>query len=166
MKALSYTYDLPGSASFSDRGLLGYTFGPLRQKDLDFYYIESRKGHDTFMVSKKITRTYYILSGYGHFTIDNHRYDVHPGMLVEVPPKVEYSYSGRMTLIAFARPRWFSGNDRHTRWNPDVVQQESPGPPEPERWLTRIARFKIFGKSPVGAYRYLNRWRRSRDRSE
>ena len=79
-----------------------------------------------FMVSKKITRTYFVVSGRGYFTINNHRYDVSPGTLVEVPPKIEYCYSGKMTLIALSKPRWFSGNDRFTRWNPDVVGQDSP----------------------------------------
>src|ERR1700759_2397654 len=114
---MSYTYSLPTAVSFRGKGMFGYTFGPLRQKGLEIYYIEVEKGHDTFMVSKRITRTYYVLSGTGFFMIDNRRYDVRSGILVEVPPKVEYSYSGRMTLIGISRPRWFNGNDRHTKWN-------------------------------------------------
>jgi SAM-dependent methyltransferase len=154
---MPYTYTLPKSTSFTGTGLEGYSFGPLRQKDLDIYYIESEKGHDTFMVSRKITRTYYVLSGSGYFTIDDRRYDVCPGTLVEVPRKVEYSYSGKMTLIGFARPRWFSGNDRHTRWNPDVTCRDSACLPGRESWLTRLIRWTIAGKSPVGAYVRLNR---------
>src|SRR5215469_15958764 len=118
---MPYTYSLPTTVSFTGKGLLGYTFGPLRQKDLDVYYVEVEKGHDVFMVSKKITRTYYVVAGSGHFTIDAHRYDVGPGMVVEVPPKVEYCYSGKMILVIFSRPRWFRGNDTFTKWNPDVV---------------------------------------------
>ena len=38
-------------------------------------------GHDTFMVSKRITRVYYVLSGSGYFTIGDRRYDVSDGML-------------------------------------------------------------------------------------
>jgi hypothetical protein len=135
---MPYTYSLPKLTSFTGVGLHGYSFGPLRQKDLDIYYIESEKGHDTFMVSKKITRTYYVLSGHGYFTINSRRYDVCSGVLVEVPPKVEYSYSGKMTLIAFARPRWFSGNDTHTKWNPDVTSQSSASLPGRESRLTRL----------------------------
>ena len=56
MKLMPYTYTLPKSTSFTGTGLEGYSFGPLRQKDVDIYYIKSEKGHDTFMVSKKITR--------------------------------------------------------------------------------------------------------------
>jgi SAM-dependent methyltransferase len=160
---MPYTYTLPKSTSFTGTGLEGYSFGPLRQQDLDIYYIESEKGHDTFMVSKKITRTYYVLSGSGYFTIDNRRYDVCPGMLVEVPPKVEYSYSGKMTLLAFARPRWFSGNDTHTRWNPDVTcHRDSSCLPGRESWLTRLIRLRIAGRSPASVFLGLNRrlWRR------
>jgi SAM-dependent methyltransferase len=157
-KPTPYTYTLPKLSSFTGTGLEGYSFGPLRHKDLDIYYIESEKGHDTFIVSKKITRMYYILSGSGYFIIDNRRYDVSTGMLVEVPPKVEYSYSGKMTLIGIARPRWFSGNDTHTRWNPDVTRRVSSCLPGRESWLTRLIRLRIAGKSPASAFLRLNRW--------
>src|SRR5262249_4255460 len=126
MKTTGYVYTIPASASFDGKGLVGYNFPPLRQRDLEVYYINVQRGHDTFMISRKITRTYYILNGTGYFTIANLRYDVSPGMLVEVPPKVEYSYSGQMKLIALSRPRWFNGNDRHTRWNPDVIAGDVP----------------------------------------
>src|SRR5215469_9584654 len=98
-EAMSYIYSLPLSTAFDGRGLFGYSFGPLKQKDSDIYYIEVEKGHDTFMISKKIARTYYVLGGSGYFTIADRKYDVSPGMLVEVPPKVEYAYSGKMKLI-------------------------------------------------------------------
>src|ERR1700739_2671769 len=111
IKTMPYVYSVPTSASFAGKGLLGYTFGPLNQKDLEIYYIEVEKGHDTFMVSHRITRTYYVMSGTGYFTIGNHKYDVDPGVLVEVPPKVEYCYSGKMKLIALSKPRCFRGSD-------------------------------------------------------
>jgi SAM-dependent methyltransferase len=162
MKAMPYVYSLPPSTAFDGRGLFGYSFGPLKQKNIDIYYIEVEKGHDTFMISRKITRTYYILSGSGYFTIADRRYDVRPGMLVEVPPKVEYSYSGKMKLIAFAKPRWFMDNDTHTKWNPDVVQGDSPYVAASKFWLTRLLRLQIFGRSPLGVYLGLNRrlWNR------
>ena len=121
---MPYVYSLPASASFTGKGLLGYTFGPLCHKDLEIYYIEAEKGHDVFMISRKITRIYYVLAGSGYFTIDGQKYDVSPGMLVEVPVKVEYCYSGKMTLLALSKPRGFGGNDTFTKWNPDVVGRE------------------------------------------
>jgi SAM-dependent methyltransferase/mannose-6-phosphate isomerase-like protein (cupin superfamily) len=162
MKAMSYIYSLPLSTAFDGRGLFGYSFGPLKQKDIDIYYIEVEKGHDTFMISKKIARTYYVLDGSGYFTIADRKYDVSSGMLVEVPPKVEYAYSGKMKLIAFSRPRWFMGNDTHTKWNPDVVQGNFPCAADGGAWLTRLVRLQIFRKSPIGIYLGLNRrlWNR------
>jgi mannose-6-phosphate isomerase-like protein (cupin superfamily) len=158
---MDYTYSLPSSVSFTGKGLLGYTFGPLNQKDLEIYYIEVEKGHDFFMISKKITRTYYILSGRGYFTIADQKYEVRAGMLVEVPPKVEYCYSGKMTMIGISKPRWFGGNDRATKWNPDVVSRGGAFVEEEESWLTNLLRVKIFGKFPFNAYFRVNQalWR-------
>jgi chemotaxis methyl-accepting protein methylase/quercetin dioxygenase-like cupin family protein len=153
---MSYLHSLPSSVSFTGKGLLGYTFGPLRQKNLEVYYIEVEKGHDVFMISKKITRTYYVLSGAGYFTIGDRKYDVVPGVLVEVPPKVEYCYSGKMKLLAVSRPRWFSGNDTFTKWNPDVVGHDSKIVTDYDFWLARLVRVRCFGKSPVNAYLRIN----------
>jgi SAM-dependent methyltransferase len=153
---MPYVHSLPTSASFETRGILGYTFGPLNDKDLEIYYIEVVKGHDTFMISRKISRFYYILSGSGYFTIADRRYDVIQGMLVEVPTKVEYSYSGQMTLLAFCTPRWFSGNETFTKWNSDVVDEDIPCPANSGSRLIQLAKLKVFGKSPVGIYLRLN----------
>src|SRR5271166_5523838 len=154
---MRYTHSLPPIPSFDGRGLFGYTFGPLQQKDLDIYYVEVDGGHDTFMVSRKITRIYYILDGNGYFTIDDRKYDVSSGMLVEVPPKVEYSYSGRMKLVVFARPGWFAGNDTHTKWNRDAIGHESSAPlPNASRW-SRLFGLRVLGKSPIGAFLRFNR---------
>jgi mannose-6-phosphate isomerase-like protein (cupin superfamily)/SAM-dependent methyltransferase len=151
---MRYTHSLPPIPSFDVKGLAGYTFGPLQQKDLEIYYIEVEKGHDTFMVSKRITRVYYVLSGSGFFTIGGGRYDVSAGMLVEVPPKVEYSYSGKMKLIGISKPRWFSGNDRHTKWNPEVVQR---GDMQGELPITANAQsWKIFAKRLINFYLRFN----------
>lgn len=159
---MGYVYSLPTEMAFDTKGIFGYSFGPLNQKRLEIYYILSNKGHDTFMISKKITRTYYILSGNGNFTIEGHVYNVSVGMLVEVPPKVEYSYSGRMTLLAISNPRWFAGNDTHTRWNPDVVSGRLSAAPNSRSRLNRLISSRVLGKSPLNAYLRLNRyiWRK------
>jgi mannose-6-phosphate isomerase-like protein (cupin superfamily)/SAM-dependent methyltransferase len=153
---MAYIFTLPTSVSFTGKGLHGYTFGPLNQKEVEFYYIEVEKGHDTFMVSKRITRTYYVLSGTGHFTIENKSYPVGEGILVEVPPKVEFSYSGKMKLLCLSIPRWSSGNDRTTKWNPDVFGADLPALADGPSWWGRLVELQIFGKSPVNAYLRLN----------
>src|SRR5262249_55967771 len=55
----------------------------------------------------------------------------------------------KMKLIAISKPRWFNGNDRHTKWNPDVVQGASPVPSNGHPW-------KIFGKRLINFYLRLN----------
>ena len=78
---MRYVHSLPPLPSFEGKGLFGYTFGPLQEKDLEIYYIESDKGHDTFTVSRRATRVYYVIDGSGYFTISDHRHDVSRGSL-------------------------------------------------------------------------------------
>jgi len=105
------------------KGLAGYEFQPLKDQDFAVHLIDVHGGHDTFIISKALTRIYYIIEGTGVFTIDNQQYDVVPGLLVEVPPGVEYSYSGSMKIFLVSHPRWFEGNERTTRKNPEVVSE-------------------------------------------
>jgi SAM-dependent methyltransferase len=153
---MRYTYSKLAVQSFEGKGLFGYTFGPLSLKDVDVYYVEVNSGHDTFMISRRITRIYYIIEGAGYFTINNQIYNVTSGMLVEVPPKVEYSYSGRMKVVVFARPGWFASNDTHTKWNRDAIGDESSAPlPTTSRW-SRLCGLRVLGKSPTGAFLKIN----------
>jgi hypothetical protein len=111
------------SPSFALDGLSGYEFTPLRHQDIAAHFIDVIKGHDTFIISKALTRMYYIIDGAGVFTINNQKYDVTSGLLVEIPPGVEYSYSGSMKIFLVSYPRWFAGNEQTTRKNPDVVSE-------------------------------------------
>ena len=118
---MPYVLAASSSPSFALKGLAGYEFQPLKDQNIAVHFLDVQKGHDTFIISKALTRIYYIIEGTGVFTIDNQKYDVSPGLLVEVPPGVEYSYSGSMKILLVSHPRWFAGNERMTRMNPDVV---------------------------------------------
>jgi AraC-like ligand binding domain len=120
---MPYVLRASSSPSFALEGLAGYEFQPLKDQDIAVHRLDVHKGHDTFIISKALTRIYYIIEGTGVFTIDNQKYDVAPGLLVEVPPGVEYSYSGSMKIFLVSHPRWFEGNERTTRKNPDVVSE-------------------------------------------
>jgi len=125
--------------------------------DLEVLYIQSETGHDTFMICRSVTRTYYVLAGSGTFTIEGREHSVCPGVLVEVPSGVEYSYSGRMTMLAFCKRRgWFHRKDKFTRWNRDVVGEEAPRSLDGGSWLTRLVRLRVFGKSPTNAFLRIN----------
>jgi len=160
---MRHVHSLPAFSSFSSTGLTGYIFGPLNDSNVEVCYIDVTQGHDTFQISQKICRIYYVLSGSGYFTISGQRYDVGPGVLVEVPPGLEYSYSGTMRFIAFMSPRWFAGNDTATKWNPDVHPRNvrfEPG--NGVTWLSRLLGLQILGKSPFNVYIRVNQkiWRK------
>ena len=153
---MPYLYELPATVSFRGKGLFGYSFGPMQQKELEVLFVESETGHDTFVVCRGVVRTYYVLDGTGYFTIDGRAYEVGPGILVEVPSGVEYSYSGRMRMLALCRRRWFHRRDKWTKWNRDVVGAEEPWSLTTGSWLTRLVRLRIFGKSPTRAFLLLS----------
>lgn len=121
---MSYVLAVSSAPSFTLTGMAGYEFRPLKDEDFAVHLLMVHRGHDTFMISKALTRIYYIIEGTGAFTIDNQKYDVAPGLIVEVPPGVEYSYSGSMKILLVSHPRWFEGNERMTRNNPDVVRED------------------------------------------
>jgi len=74
----------------------------------------------SILISKKITHIYFILEGEGFFDINGEKKEVKKGMLVEVPPNVEYVYSGKMKLLLITNPPWFEGNEEFTKDNPAV----------------------------------------------
>lgn len=114
-----FVHRLPRKPSFCQKGLSGYKFG-LKNRNVEAYFIDVKQGHDTYIVSKKCTHVYYIVKGKGVFDIGGKKYNVRPGMLVEVPPKIEYSYSGAMKVLLIMNPPWFKGNDRIIKKNPAV----------------------------------------------
>jgi mannose-6-phosphate isomerase-like protein (cupin superfamily) len=120
---MPYVLAASSSPSFTLKGMVGFEFQPLKDQDFAVHLLDVHKGHDTFMISNTLTRIYYIIEGTGVFTIDNQNYDVATGLLVEVPPGVEYSYSGSMKILLVSHPRWFEGNERMTRKNPNVVSE-------------------------------------------
>ena len=115
----NYVKEKPEAPSFSQKGLNGYKF-KLDNKNLEVYYVAVTKGHDNYIISKKVTHMYYVMEGKGFFDIDGTKHEVKPGMLIEVPPNVEYAYSGKMVLLLIISPPWFKGNDTIVRKNPSV----------------------------------------------
>ncbi|OGY24428.1 MAG: hypothetical protein A2Y57_03500 [Candidatus Woykebacteria bacterium RBG_13_40_7b] len=107
-------------STFSQKGLDGYKF-PLENKNIEIYLVVVKQGHDNYIISKEITHVYYVLSGEGFFDIDGTKREVRSGDLIEIPPKFEYTYSGKMKLLLIMNPPWFKGNEQITRKNPSVT---------------------------------------------
>lgn len=116
---MTYTLIHPEKPTFEQKGLSGFQF-PTKNKDVEVYFVDVEKGHDKFIISKKITHMYYILEGTGFFIINNKQYDITPGMLVEVPPDVEFCFSGKMKLLLIMNPPFFPENEEIIKKNPDV----------------------------------------------
>ena len=115
----NFIIDKSNEPTFSQEGLKGFQF-PLKNKDIETYYVDVTNGHDNFIISKRITHIYYVISGQGYFTINNKKYDVNEGSLIEVPPNIEYTYSGKMKLLLIMNPPWSKGNETITKKNPSV----------------------------------------------
>lgn len=110
----------PSEPTYIQKGLNGYQF-PITNKEVEVYFVNVEKGHDNYIISKKITHMYYIIEGDGTFDITGEKHIIREGMFVEVPPNLEYTFSGTMKLILIMFPPWFEGNEEITRNNPDVI---------------------------------------------
>lgn len=111
---------MPDTPKFTQKGLTGYQYD-LENINLQVYIIDVHKGHDTYIVSKECTHIYYVIEGEGIFDIDGQTFCINKGMLIEVPQKVEYTYTGKMKLLLTLNPPWFEGNEEIIRNNPNVL---------------------------------------------
>lgn len=114
-----FSRKLSGKPSYSQKGLSGYKFS-LENPNVEIYFVDVKQGHDTYLISKKCSHIYYVLEGKGFFDIENKKHQVKSGMLIEVSPNIEYTYSGKMKLLLIMNPPWFKGNDKITKKNPSV----------------------------------------------
>ncbi|MDY6766065.1 MAG: cupin domain-containing protein [Candidatus Nanohaloarchaea archaeon] len=117
---MGYVNRLPDDPAFDQAGLTGYRF-PMDTDEFEVYYVDVDQGHDSFIVSREIIHVYYVIDGSGTFTIDGTEHAVGTDDVVEVPPGVEYTYSGEMTLLLVMAPPWFEGNEEIVRDNPAVA---------------------------------------------
>ena len=106
--------------TFKQKGLKGYSY-PIKNKNVGFHLIDVTKGHDTYIISKKCTHIYYVLEGKGTFDIEDKIEHVSKGEVIEVPPKITYTYTGSMKLLLVMSPRWFEGNEIIVKNNPNVI---------------------------------------------
>ena len=116
---MTFIKELPDKPSFSQKGLDGFKY-LLQNKKVDINIVEVHQGHDNYIISKKCTHFYYILEGTGEFDVKGEKYQVNPGMLIEIPTEIEYTYSGKMKILLITEPPWFEGNEKMTKPNQDI----------------------------------------------
>lgn len=110
---------LPPQPSFAQKGFRGFSYCT-SSSDYTFSFIQSKTGHDNFVINSKSTHIYYIIKGSGSFIVENEEFPVAPGNLVEVPPNKEFAYTGTMELLLYMSPPFLPGNETVMKANPAV----------------------------------------------
>jgi hypothetical protein len=115
------THDIFDHPTFKQKGLIGYRY-PLRNGQVEAYFVDVSQGHDTYIISKKCTHIYYITKGKGEFEVAGQMHEVEgPCAMIEIPPGVEYTYFGKMEMLLIVTPPWFEGNEEIVKPNPRVL---------------------------------------------
>ncbi|MBN2094840.1 MAG: cupin domain-containing protein [Candidatus Aenigmarchaeota archaeon] len=109
----------PKAPTFSQKGLEGFRFG-LQDRELEIYVVDSKTGHDNFVLNRRSAHFYFVLEGSGKFIVGFRDYLVSKGDLVEIPPGTEFSYSGRMKLLMLMKPPFSAEDEEAIRKNPEV----------------------------------------------
>jgi mannose-6-phosphate isomerase-like protein (cupin superfamily) len=117
MPTETFAYEPPKKPSFSRKGFDGFHF-PLKDKNLEAFLVESKKGHDEYIINKKSTHIYFVIDGEGTFEIEGRSFPVAKDMLVEVPAGKEFCYFGKMRLLVLMSPPFSAENQIITRKNP------------------------------------------------
>jgi quercetin dioxygenase-like cupin family protein len=118
-KSGCFVRDVPSTPSFSQQGFCGRTF-LLASRALEVSLIDSITGHDNYIRAHGITHLYYILEGELTFEADGEKFTAKTGQLVEIPPQVEFVYTGKAKLLLILSPPFRPDAIEETRPNPGV----------------------------------------------
>ena len=93
-----YIKKCPQEPSFGQEGLNGYSYN-INNTSLSIDVEDVYKGHEKYCTSLVSTIIYYVISGSGTFKIDNQKYDVIEGDVIEIPKNTEFVFAGKMKLL-------------------------------------------------------------------
>lgn len=99
---MEYIKRKPDEPSFVCKGFELYRCNMINQ-NCGVSYIECSKGHDTIVISD-CTHIYYVIEGNGDFEIDGKIYHASKNDVVEIPPHVDFTYTGTMKLLLVMNP--------------------------------------------------------------
>jgi len=68
--------------------------------------IESEKGHETIIKSKRNAWIYYVISGKGKFVIDGEKIACKEEELIFVPKNTPFYYKGKLKMLLLTVPAW------------------------------------------------------------
>ena len=105
-----YIKKCPKEPSFVQKGLNGYSYN-ITNTGISIDIEDVYKGHEKYCKSLVSTFIYYVLSGSGTFKIDNEKYEVVEGDVIEIPKNTEFVFAGKMKLLLIMTPAFDPKNE-------------------------------------------------------
>lgn len=81
-------------------------------EDLSICFVTGDGSRDNYCMLEKSTIFYYIIDGEGNFEINKEKIKVRKNDLIEIPPKNEYSYDGKLQMLEI-QSQAFDKNEVH-----------------------------------------------------
>lgn len=98
-----YVKKCPKEPSFVQNGLNGYSYD-ISNNSISIDIEDVYKGHEKYCKSTTSSFIYYVLSGEGIFKINNERYNVTEGDVIEIPKNTDFVFAGKMKLLLIMTP--------------------------------------------------------------
>ena len=113
---MEYIYKLPNEPSFIQNGLNGFSY-EITNKNISIDIEDVYKGHEKYCKSLVSTFIYYVLDGTGIFKIENNKYNVVQGDVIEIPSNTEFVFAGKMKLLLIMNPDFNKDNEIDGAYN-------------------------------------------------
>lgn len=104
---MKYVLEEPKEPSFNKVGVEGRIFPTeLLSKNVQFFTVRTKTGHDTTIIEHKCDFFYYVLEGSGVFIINDNEFSCRIGNLVVIPQGTKFTYKGDLVMLAASSPPW------------------------------------------------------------
>ncbi|MFB7465166.1 cupin domain-containing protein [Streptomyces sp. NPDC056224] len=110
-----YKYTAEAAAHFNKHGIDLTVYGQV-DPSMTVAHVSVAEGHFQEFYSLKSTYTYYIISGYGTFYLNDEAVEVKATDLVVVPPVTRIYYFGTMEMTLTVSPAFDETHERHVRF--------------------------------------------------
>ena len=117
-----YKYTVEDANRFTKHGIDLTVYGE-NVPSANVVTVSVEEGHFQEFYDLVSTYTYYIVSGYGMFYLNDEEVVVKATDLIVAPPKTRIHYFGKMKMVLTVSPQFDERNERHVRF---VTEGESP----------------------------------------